>query len=299
MPKINIKRIGVVAKPQSALAREAITKVLKWGKRRKVEILLDRTAAKVAKEFKTEGVEHAKLLTSIDALIVLGGDGTFLGAARMATAYNIPLLGVNLGSLGFMTEVALEEIDTALDEMYEGQYDTEERMMLDLKIENDKGTRREVALNEIVFSGGHAAKMVELTVSVNGQHVTTYRADGLIISTPTGSTAYALSAGGPILYPTIEAILICPISPHTLTNRPIVVPHNYIMEIDISPRQEIVVATLDGQITIEVNKLDHITVSRSANTTRVVKVPERTHFDTLRSKLGWGGAAANHGRTDR
>ncbi len=300
MPKINIKRIGVVTKPQSALAHQAVIKVIEWGKRRGVEISLDRAAAKAVTEFSTEGLDHPMLLSSIDALLILGGDGTFLGAARMATAYNIPLLGVNLGSLGFMTEVALEELDTALDEMYEGQYDTEERMMLDLKIENAQGIRREVALNEIVFSGGYAAKMVELTVSVNTQHVTTYRADGLIISTPTGSTAYALSAGGPILYPTIEAILICPISPHTLTNRPIVVPHNYVIEIDISSRQqEIVVATLDGQIAIDVNKQDHITVSRSANTTRVVKVPERTHFDTLRSKLGWGGAAANHGRSDR
>lgn len=296
---MNMKRIGVVTKPQSALAHQAIIKVMEWGARRGVEILLDHAAAKAANKLKPEGLDHATLLASIDALLVLGGDGTFLGAARMATAYNIPLLGVNLGSLGFMTEVAFEELDTALDEMYEGQYDTEERMMLDLKIETGKGIRREVALNEIVFSGGYAAKMVELTVSVNGQYVTNYRADGLIIATPTGSTAYALSAGGPILYPTIEAILICPISPHTLTNRPIVVPHNYVIEIDISSRQEVVVATLDGQIAIDVSKQDHITVSRSVNTTRVVKVPERTHFDTLRSKLGWGGAAANHGRNDR
>ena len=297
MPKININRIGVVSKPHSALAHEAVIKVMEWGKRRGVQICFDQAAAKAVAEFNPEGMDLATLLSSIDALIILGGDGTFLGAARMATVYNIPLLGVNLGSLGFMTEVALEELGTALDEMYEGQYDTEERMMLDLLIENDRGIRREVALNEIVFSGGHAARMVELTVTVNGQHVTTYRADGLIVSTPTGSTAYALSAGGPILYPTIDAILICPISPHTLTNRPIVIPHNYVMEIDIGPRQDTLVATIDGQITIEVNKQDHITVSRSANTTRVVKVPERTHFDTLRSKLGWGGAAANHVRS--
>lgn len=294
-----MKRIGVVTKPQSALAHHAIIKVMEWGARHGVEIVLDHATAKAANGLKIEGLDHAKMLASIDALLVLGGDGTFLGAARMATAYNIPLLGINLGSLGFMTEVAIEELDTALDEMYEGQYDTEERMMLDLKIETNKNIRREVALNEIVFSGGYAAKMVELTVSVNGQYVTNYRADGLIVATPTGSTAYALSAGGPILYPTIEAILICPISPHTLTNRPIVVPHNYVIEIDISSQQEVVVATLDGQIAIDVNKQDHITVSRSANTTRVVKVPERTHFDTLRSKLGWGGAAASHGRNDR
>ena len=299
MPKINMKRIGVVTKPHSTLAHQAILKVMEWGKRRGVEIVLDRPTDKETAELKADGMGHPALLASIDALLILGGDGTFLGAARRATAYNIPLLGVNLGSLGFMTEVALEELDTALDEMYEGQYDTEERMMLDLTIENDRGIRREVALNEIVFSGGYAAKMVGLTVSVNGQHVTNYRADGLIISTPTGSTAYALSAGGPILYPTIEAILICPISPHTLTNRPIVVPHNYVIEIEISSQQEVVVATLDGQIAIDVGKQDHITVSRSVNTTRVIKVPERTHFDTLRSKLGWGGAAANHDRSDR
>lgn len=290
MAESRIARLGVLAKPQSPLAPQAVARVLKWGKKRGVEILMDRACAKTLK-LKSGGLEHSKLFNSIDALVVLGGDGTFLGAAREATERAIPLLGVNLGSLGFMTEVALDGVETALEELSTGNYSIEERMMLDLKIKGRSGTRSDVALNEVVFSRKAMAKMIELSVSVNGQHITQYKADGLIISTPTGSTAYALSAGGPILYPTLDAILICPICPHTLTNRPVVIPGADVIEIDIMKGQEEVVATLDGQICLDLNPMDHLTLCRSSHTTRIIKVPERTHYDTLRDKLGWGGSA--------
>jgi len=295
MPDLKISRLGVIVKPQSPLAAEALRKVHRWGKSHGVEILMDKVCARILKQKK--GLEHRALFKAIDALVVLGGDGTLLGAAREATSHSIPLLGVNLGSLGFMTEVAIDDIENALTELSRGSYVIEERMMLDLII-NNRRTRKEVAMNEVVFSRKSMAKMIELSVSINRQHVTRYKADGLIISTPTGSTAYALSSGGPILYPTLDAILICPICPHTLTNRPIVIPGGDIIEIEITKGQEEVVATLDGQICIDVNQFDHLTLSRSSRTTRIIKVPERSHFDTLRDKLGWGGSAShlgNHG----
>ncbi|MBI3581082.1 MAG: NAD(+)/NADH kinase [Nitrospinae bacterium] len=290
MPKLSISSIGTMVKQQSPLARKALLRVRDWGKKRGVRIIPDRASAKVLGG-SAAGLDPRRFFDAIDSLVVLGGDGTFLAAARAATNHSTPLLGVNLGSLGFMTEVALDEMEPALDELLAGSFVMEERMMLDLEIGSGRNRRRGVALNEVVLSGRTLAKMIELSLSINGQQVTLYRADGLIFSTPTGSTAYAISCGGPILYPTMDAILICPISPHTLTNRPVVVPGDALIEISLVPGQKDVSATLDGHIRLEVGQRERITVRRSSMTTRIIKVPGRTHFDTLRNKLGWGGSS--------
>lgn len=295
MPDLKIKKLGVVAKPHSALAPGALARVKKWADGRGMALLIDERSAKAAEGLAGETMETTSLFSAADAVLVLGGDGTFLGAARRATGRGTPLLGINLGSLGFMTEVAVDEMERALDELADGSYDIEERIMLGLEVGSGKNIRREEALNEVVFSNAKAAKMVELSLSVNGQHVTDYRSDGLIISTPTGSTAYALSSGGPILYPTLDALLICPICPHTLTNRPIVVPRDSVIAVEMGPAHDEIIATLDGQIPVVIRKGDRVSVARSGKITRIVKVPERTHFDTLRSKLGWGGSPTSHG----
>jgi NAD+ kinase len=285
MPDLTISRLGLMAKTHNPLALKAVERINKWGGEKGVEILADRDTATLAKR---EGLDREPLLKAIDALIVLGGDGTLLSAARMATNKSLPLLGVNLGSLGFITEVALDEIETALDELMAGDYVIEERMMIDLTKENDKQSIKKAALNDIVFSRRLLAKMIELSIKINGQHVNSYKADGLVISTPTGSTAYALSTGGPILYPLMDSLVICPICPHTLTNRPIVIPGDSVIELNIREGQEEIIATLDGQVCIDVNERDRLIISRSDNVTQLIKVPKRTHYDTLRSKLGWG-----------
>jgi len=292
MANKEILKIGVVAKPTSDLAVEAIQKTIECGTKYGIEVLLDKTSAKLVKG---KGFEHAILLDSIDALLVLGGDGTFLATARLAADRSVPLLGVNLGSLGFITEVAIGELEEAMERLRKGDYEVEERIMVDIKVENNHGTVQKLALNDVVLTRKNIAKMVELSIAINREHVTRYKADGLIIASPTGSTAYALSTGGPILYPTLDSLVICPICPHTLSNRPLVVSGDYIIEVDIGAGQDEVIATLDGQVSIDIGEHDHLTISRSESITRLIKVPGRTHFDTLRSKLGWGGSSNPNG----
>ncbi|GMT42596.1 MAG: NAD kinase [bacterium] len=288
MPEVKLSRIGIVIKPESGLAPEAVGRILAWGKNKGVEFVLDEKTAGLSK---AKGVDQKTFLDSVDALIVLGGDGTMLAVARMVKEKSIPLLGVNLGNLGFMTEVAFGEIETALDKIFSGNYAIEERMMLDFFVENGSVKNAEVALNEVVFGSKSTARMVELSTTVNGQHVNRYRADGLIVSTPTGSTAYALSAGGPILYPVLDSLLICPICPHTLTNRPIVIPGDAEIGVHIIEGQEDIIATIDGQVSIDITDRDRLTLRRSDKVTRLIKVPDRTHYEALRSKLGWGGTS--------
>ena len=284
-------RLGLIVKPESKRASDGVKRIMQWGKKNSVEILANSATAGL---LKTKGLDDDELVKLADGLIVLGGDGTLLGAARLATAESLPLLGINLGSLGFITEVAFGEIEESLDKLAAGDYSIEERMMVDLKKGGAKDSGSNTALNDIVFSRKPTMKMIELSISVNGHHVSGYRADGLIISTPTGSTAYALSAGGPILHPLLNSLLICPICTHTLTNRPIVIPGGSVIEIDFAAGQEGIIATLDGQVYIDINETDHLTVSRSGRVTRFIKVPDRTHYDTLRSKLGWGGKTTDN-----
>ncbi|MFQ5431257.1 MAG: NAD(+)/NADH kinase [Nitrospinota bacterium] len=291
MADTHFQRLGLIVKPELALALNGVKRIMQWGKKNSVEILANN---KTAGLLKTRGFDDDELVKMADGLIVLGGDGTLLGAARLATAESLPLLGINLGSLGFITEVAFDEIEESLDKLISGDYTIEERMMADLKISNAKDSGSNTALNDIFFSRKSTMKMIELSISVNGHHVSAYRADGLIISTPTGSTAYALSAGGPILYPLLDSLLICPICPHTLTNRPIVIPGDSIIDIDFAAGQEGIIATLDGQVYIDINENDRLTVGRSDRVTRFIKVPDRTHYDTLRSKLGWGGKTTSN-----
>lgn len=282
---MKISRIGIVARMDNPLADEGIERVKKWGKKKGVEIFSNAKTEELLKREKAE----------LDALVVLGGDGTFLGAARMATANSIPLLGVNLGSLGFITEVSFGDMESALERVADGDFIIEERMMLDLTVQNSAGTRNRVALNDIVLNRRSMAKMIELSIAINGQYVTRYRADGLIAATPTGSTAYALSSGGPILLPHMNAILICPICPHTLTNRPLVIPADSVVEISVLDTDNEILATVDGQTSLEVSHHDSLTLKRSEKVTRFIKVPDHTHFDILRSKLGWGRSPGSHG----
>lgn len=292
MADLKIKRLGLIAKPQNPLAAKAVIKVKKWGKKNAIEILADESTAKLIDE---TGIDSQSLADSVDALIVLGGDGTFLAAARLATKNSTPLLGVNLGSLGFMTETAFEEMEHVLNRLIEENYKVEERMMLDVVTEKTGDKPIGTALNDVVLSHKSQARIIELSVTVNGDHLTHYKSDGLIVSTPTGSTAYALSAGGPIIYPELEAIIICPICPHTLSNRPLVIPGSAVIKVSVLKEQEEVIATLDGQIWFDVNEHNSLTLRRSEKVTRLIKVPDRTYFDVLRSKLGWGGSSGNHG----
>lgn len=237
------------------------------------------------------GASHARteLGDHCDLLITLGGDGTLLSVARHAPS-QVPIIGVNMGKLGFLTEITVEEFPGILTRVLAGRYQSEPRVTFDVLVRNGGGERAVRVLNDAVINKGALARILEMWVEVSGQFVSSFRADGLIVATPTGSTAYNLSAGGPIIYPTMEAVVITPICPHMLTNRPIVLPDTLEIEIRIGPRREDVYLTLDGQEGFPITEKDRVFVRKSAHTINLVHSPEKNYFDVLRRKLKWGEA---------
>ena len=225
----------------------------------------------------------------VDVVLVLGGDGTMLNVSRLVASKGIPILGINLGSLGFITEVNRDEIFDVVDKMLNDGCAIEERLMLSASIHRDgKKISEYTVLNDVVINKGALARIIDLETNINSSYVTTFKADGLIISTPTGSTAYSLSAGGPILYPTLGSIVLTPICPHTLTNRPIVLPDDFNIEIIIKSLSEDVFLTLDGQVGFSLRIGDVIEVNKSAYKAKLLVPAERDYFTVLRTKLKWG-----------
>ncbi|MDH3689576.1 MAG: NAD(+) kinase [Gammaproteobacteria bacterium] len=229
---------------------------------------------------------------SIDLAIVVGGDGTMLHAARELTRHDIPLVGVNLGRLGFLTDIAADDMYPEIDRILEGEFNTEARIMLDLNVvHQDKSIHSGTALNDVVVSKGELARLLEFQTYIDGEFVTSSRGDGVIVATPTGSTAYALSAGGPILHPTIPALTLVPICPHTLSNRPIVLNSDSTItfEIDtVDGEHESAHVSVDGHTKYALTGHERVEVKRAKRTLRLVRPLGHNHYDVLRSKLGWG-----------
>jgi len=222
-------------------------------------------------------------------VIVLGGDGTLLAAARAVATAEIPILAVNLGSLGFLTEVPLDEVYSALQAMDEGKMHRQSRALLECEIHQDGAPPQSfLALNEVVMNKGAIARLIEVDVQVNGEFVANYKADGVIVSTPTGSTAYSLAAGGPILEPTVDAFVITPVSPHSLTNRPLVVKDSAVIELLLHGKRDAINITIDGQTSLPAGEGDKIICKRSKHNINLLRLPNRTFFDVLRMKLKWG-----------
>ncbi len=226
----------------------------------------------------------------IDLLIVLGGDGTLLGVARIIGPFEIPVLGVNLGGLGFITEIAPEEVSKALWFIFKkNRFEIETRMLLCGEIwRNEELVSRNDVLNDIVITKGAMARMIELYVSVDNSYLNTFRADGLIIATATGSTAYNLSAGGPIIYPTLNSFIITPICPFTVSNRPIIIPHTSNVKVRLSSASEKVILSYDGQLGHDITGDDQIIIYKAPHNFYLVKSPFRDYFEILRTKLKWG-----------
>jgi NAD+ kinase len=228
------------------------------------------------------------LPSQCDLIVVLGGDGTLLSVARLVGDLGVPILGVNLGGLGFLTATTLEEMFPAMDRVLAGDIVLDDRMMLAAQVRR-RGERltSHVALNDVVITKSAMSRIINLAVSVEGQHATSYRADGLIISTPTGSTAYSLSAGGPILFPTMDAVVLTPICSHTLTNRPIVLPGSQRVEVTLMTDQDVML-TLDGQVGLALREHDTVEVRQAPARIRLVRFPHKDFFSVLRAKLKWG-----------
>jgi NAD+ kinase len=292
-----IRRVGIVSKPRREDLVVLLPPLLKWLESRQVEVFCDQetascldTASRAGPAAVTTRVQSREQLPAqVDLLIVLGGDGTLLAAARSVGEHCVPILPVNLGGLGFLTSVTLEELYPILEQALEGKSRISERVMLEAEVlRSGKTIGRHRALNDVVLNKGALARMIDLDLHIDGGFVCSYRADGLIVSTPTGSTAYSLAAGGPIIYPVVEAFVITPICPHTLTHRPLVIPNTARIEIDIRASEETVYLTMDGQVGVELQRTDHVVATKAPHTLRLVRPPQKTYFEILHSKLKWG-----------
>jgi NAD+ kinase len=278
--------IVVKSKKPPEIYRE-ISKYITSLSKRGVEVIVEESMAAVVAPDLPSFKEHVP--TNTDMVLVFGGDGTFLWAIRLIAELDIPIIGVNIGGLGFLTEVTMDELYHVTDLVLTGKALYEKRMRLCARVfRNDKLIISYNALNDAVITKGTIARMISLKTTVDDKYLTTYRADGLIISTSTGSTAYSMAAGGPIVYPTTDTIILTPICPHTLTNRPIVLSPGAQVEIELETDEKDVVITFDGQISSSIGKTDKIKISRSSSYTTVVKSPFRNYFEILREKLKWG-----------
>ena len=296
-PHPPMRRVGVVAKARLERAADHLAKIATWLEARGIQPVFDPESAALAKgagaTARYEVLEKDAMAASVDMVVVLGGDGTLLGmAGRIGQAgSNIPILGVNFGSLGFLTEVTLPEIHSSLEAAITGTARVDERMTLRVTV--DRGTERladRIVLNDVVVTQGALSRIIDLSVTVDGEFMMRVKADGLIIASPTGSTAYNLSAGGPIVHPRVDGLTITPIAPHTLTNRPVVVPGS--SEIKIQPLthddQSEVFATFDGQSLLRLNGSHVVSVRRSDRPIRLVRASSRGYFQVLRETLKWG-----------
>jgi NAD+ kinase len=289
-----IARVGVVVKSGLAAAADVLADIAAWLERRGVEPVLEAETAQLARVAgRWPTASRDELARLVDLVVVLGGDGTLLGmAGRIALAgADIPILGVNYGSLGFLTEVTLPEIEASLQSVLDGTATLEERMMLRGRVLRDGQARADrVALNDIVISRGALSRIVDLAIWVGDEFVTRVKGDGLIVASPTGSTAYNLAAGGPIVHYAVDALVLTPIAPHTLTNRPVVIPAATEVRVQATRENggEEVVATFDGQLRVALGPTDVVSIRRADRPLRLVRASARTYFEVLREKLKWG-----------
>ncbi|OLB56436.1 MAG: NAD(+) kinase [Nitrospirae bacterium] len=282
-----MKTIGILTKPKFPDVKHILTDLVAWLRERKKEVVFDaKTAALIG-----ESASHPKtqLATRSDMVLVLGGDGTMLSAARLLEERAVPILGVNMGGLGFLTEITLDQLYPALEKVFAQEFMVEERLMLRADIHrHGEHVAKATVLNDVVVSKGTLARMIEIQILIDGQFVTRLRGDGLIVSTPTGSTAYSLSAGGPIIHPTVQALILTPICPHTLTHRPLLVPRGVALEVTLTSQVEGAMATFDGQVGVALVQGDTVAIAVSEHRTQLIRLPDRTYYDLLRRKLKWG-----------
>jgi len=282
-----VKTVGIAAKVTSEPAIEYASRVAADLRKRGYDICLDFGTADKLND-RGPCVSKADLGKRADLLITFGGDGTLLSVARYAPK-GVPVIGVNMGTLGFLTEVRVEEFPSVLEAVLSGKFEAEDRVTFEVIVEGHQREKRTYrVLNDATINKSALARIVEMRVTVSGHFVSTFRADGLIVSTPTGSTAYNLSAGGPIVYPTMGAVVITPICPHMLTNRPIVIPDTLDIEIGIVTQNQEIFLTLDGQEGLPIGERDRVCVRKSDQPVLLVQSPNKNYFDVLRNKLKWG-----------
>ena len=288
-----MNRIGIIAKKNKPEAVTLAGHLAEWLRPKKVEVYIEEEMGKLLSQTRSKrdwkSIKREEIPTDIEMIVVLGGDGTLLSVARQVWNKNIPILGVNLGGLGFLTEITLDELYPVLEKVLRNDFEINEREVLNAGvIRNGKRIAEFIVLNDAVINKGALARIIDLETTINGEYLSTFRSDGLIISTPTGSTAYNLSAGGPIVYPSLHTIIITPICPHTLTIRPIIIPDDVKIRALLKSRNEEVTLTLDGQQGFSLEFEDVLEVGKAEGRILLIKSPYRHYFELLREKLKWG-----------
>ena len=283
-----VRAVGIISRPRRMDVAKVAPGLLTWLQERGINVFCDsETAECIPSSCKVKAREEIPAIA--DLLIVLGGDGTLLAAARLLGDRNVPILPVNLGGLGFLTSVTLDDLYPVLEQAIKGQARYSERVMLEARVlRQGKPVHCARALNDAVLNKAALARIIDLDVHVNGEFVNTFKADGLIVATPTGSTAYSLSAGGPIIYPIVSAFVITPICPHTLTNRPVVIPDTAKIEIAFAAGETPIYLTVDGQVGVELQANDVVSLNAAAEKLRLVRPQAKSYFSVLRDKLKWG-----------
>jgi NAD+ kinase len=291
------KSVGIIFKHKFEPARQECERLKNWFVKRGITVYSEEMASPRAHLSRCLE-EETTIPETVDLVVVLGGDGTLLGAARKVGRYGLPILGINLGGLGFLTEIPVEMLYQDMEKVINGEISIEPRLMLQASVlRSGEEKCRFIVLNDVVINKGALARIIDLKVSVDNHFLTTFRADGLILSTPTGSTGYNLSAGGPILYPDLEALILTPICPFTMTHRPIIVPDTSVIEVQMGESSEEVILTFDGQVGFDLVDNDRVIVSKSEKKLKLIKSPDQDYYDILRTKLKWGEHAYN--RTDQ
>ena len=281
------KKIGVFCKPKAPSATDILGRLIPWLRKQNYHIFLDTGTAAIINE--ASSYEKREISQQADLLIVLGGDGTLLSIARVAHPHNIPILAVNLGNLGFLAEISIDELYPTLENILAGKFEIENRMLLNACIwRNGEKVEDHNVLNDVVINKGVVARVINLQVLVNGQYMTSYRADGLIIATPTGSTAYSLSAGGPIIHPSMHTLVLSPICPFTLTNRSILIPDQSIIQVKLAAEYDDVRVTLDGQEGYDMRVGDILEIKKTKTSLQLIRGPNKNYYQILRDKLHWG-----------
>ncbi len=279
----NIKKVGIILRPSTPELKATFYHVKSLFESHGVEVLIDNMSASMIDIL---GQEFDILCQNSDMLITIGGDGTLISAVRRSFAYDLPVLGVHAGKLGFLADLDIAELETFIPKLVRGEYRIDRRAMLEATITTQNGTTRLIAFNDIVLTRPSIAKMIHLETRVDGKSFNTYFGDGVIISTPTGSTAYNLSAGGPVLFPLTQVFALTPISPHSLTQRPVVLPGHF--EIEVQTPEQSALAIVDGQDIYEFGVGDAVLIKLASESAQLVHQEDFNYFDVLKGKLGWG-----------
>ena len=285
---MTIKKIGIVSKPKKTEIREIVPHLVEWLQKRDIEVSIDKETGSIL-ESTEKCLTRNELPGKVDLLVVLGGDGTLLAAARALYRHEVPIFAVNLGDLGFLTVITRDELYPALEGVLSGNYRSERRVQIEGElVRADEVLSTFRALNDVVLNKGAIARIQDFEVYADGEFISNYKSDGLIISTPTGSTAYSLAAGGPVVSPMVEAFIVTPICAHTLTNRPLVLRDSANIEIVVKSQREAAYLTVDGQVGIATHSEDIIRVRKSDSYVELIQPPQRNYYEILRQKLKWG-----------